>query len=163
MARSRDLARNLARKIVGRYRDEYRVGKNIFYRDKQNQERVTFLDISFTFDIKGKNLDILIEPKKEDKEDFKLHILDIQTKEFWHDPSRKTLDENREMYGRCFRNSKFELNGNGNYHFKAYLQTDNFEKIICGIIYQAINPAMLFTKRRPSSMSPTEQEKLNTK
>lgn len=92
-------------------------------------------------------LDVVVEPLA-DKKDFDKHIENIQTRNFWNQEGLEHLKKQKNKYTKYLENLKIELNGEGNYHFKGILNTNNDDKAFYAVMNRIIRPVWLYLDER---------------
>ena len=80
----------------------------------------------------------------------------IQNKGFWRDPSLALLRKQREKYGGYLLNGRFEINGEGHYHFRAQFRRKegdniNFKRALYALMNHVVKPVLLFVTMQRDS------------
>jgi len=146
------MARRQEESIAGQIVEHYqgwdrKFGSNIEV-DYEVKNRIEFFGIRYTIKIDGKDLDVLVEPPHQFKGgSFDEYIQAIQTSEFWRDESLRILRQKRKKHLTHLLEKQICSNGQGNYHFRAKLASNNEDKTMMGIIDWIIKPTWLYAQR----------------
>jgi len=113
------------------------------YREKGNS--VCIYDFCFALKTQEKNLEVLIGVLRDiNINNFKQHLLDVQTEDFWKD--YLSIKGERERNKHYLDGAEFICN-EGNYIFKAKLLSDAKENICSVVLNFVVKPVILFQDR----------------
>lgn len=111
--------------------------------------------VSFEFKTSGKSLDVLIVPGQE-AESFGKKILEANNPGFYREFSR--LRERQKKSRRYLSSRRFEIDGDGSYHFRAEFNPEGKDitygdRLSVGIIDYVVRPAMIVQRESAEKSS----------
>jgi len=114
-----------------------------------SDKSVCFFGIDYFFEIGGDEIDVKVElVDPQEKKAFNDYLGKVLEPTFWKKGFLIHLKKVRDDYKSYLHNLRAEINGNGNYHFRAELKTKNRDNAFFAVFNNIVRPVNLYNDER---------------